>query len=149
MLRWRQKPLGRFGLLPPLLPFSPIFLLDGDFALFLAQSSSIPSELTFTHTTHILTIVKNILRSWEIWRSQWRIPNPQMGIRHTEVKKEDPEDNDSDTTRFSLTAEVFDKTHLLPTRETLDLSGSSLAQRRAAKRAEEFSSFFGPGCGGE
>lgn len=55
---------------------------------------------------------------------------------------DDLEDNESDATKFSLSAEVFDKTYLLPTRQNLDLSESGLAQRRAAKRAKELGNFW-------
>lgn len=52
-------------------------------------------------------------------------------------EEEDMDDNASDTTKFSSTAELFDKTHFLPQRENSNPSTSSPAQRRAAKRAKK------------
>lgn len=57
-------------------------------------------------------------------------------------EEEDIEDNESDTTKVSLTAESFDKAHLLPFRGNLNPSDSSLAQTRAAKRAKERDNFW-------
>lgn len=70
--------------------------------------------------------------------------HPIYSSREHTYKREDDDLNDyeSDTTKFSLTAETLDKTHLLPKQEGLDLSASALAQRRAAKRAQELSSFW-------
>ena len=57
-------------------------------------------------------------------------------------EEDDLEDNESDTTKFSSTVEIFDKTHLLPVRENLDTSISALAQRKAAKRTKELGHFW-------
>lgn len=67
------------------------------------------------------------------------------GFQHNEQpckEGDDLEDNESDTTKFSSTIEVFDKTHLLSTRENLNPSTSAFVQRRAAKRAKELNNFW-------
>ena len=55
---------------------------------------------------------------------------------------EDLEGNESDTTKFSSTVEIYDKMHFLPLRENLSPSTSPLAQRRAAKRSNKLNNFW-------
>jgi hypothetical protein len=58
------------------------------------------------------------------------------------VDEDDLEGNESDTTKFSSTVEIYDKMRSLPLRKNLDPSMSPLAQRRAAKRASEMNNFW-------
>ncbi|KAL7931199.1 hypothetical protein V8C35DRAFT_310655 [Trichoderma chlorosporum] len=59
-----------------------------------------------------------------------------------EVEDVDLEDNASDTTKTSLTAEIYDKTIFLPLADDENGSESSLAQRLAAKLANRSSNFW-------
>jgi hypothetical protein len=56
--------------------------------------------------------------------------------------EEDLEGNESDTTKFSSTVEIYDKMHFLPLRENLSPLTSPLAQRRAAKRSNKLNNFW-------
>ena len=58
------------------------------------------------------------------------------------VDDDDLEGNESDTTKFFSTIEIYDKMRFLPFRENLDPSMSPLAQRRATKRASGLNNFW-------
>lgn len=57
-------------------------------------------------------------------------------------ENDDLEDNESDTTKAFMTAESFDKAHLLPFRLNPNPSDSISARTRLAKRVKELDNFW-------
>lgn len=101
------------------------------------------SALFLLHSHIYLRIIHAFrVRNLEVMPFAALNPNRQQNELLYGHRDDDVEDNQSDSTKSSLTAEIFDMTQLLPPREKLDLSASALARRRSAKKKRDIRNFW-------